>query len=152
MGRLSLLLAAAVLGGCASGGLFSQGRNWPAFAADVYGMTAADRDTLEAATASEYAEQGGADTAIRLAILTATPDASEQDFGAALDLLDEAEAELGIEPDSRDFVAFFRPIVLALQTRSSELSTQTLERQALEQQLEELKALEESLNDGALNR
>jgi hypothetical protein len=95
---------------------------------------------------------GEPDIAIRLAILTATPDASEQDLGAALELLDEAEAALRGEPDSRDFIAFFRPIVMALQAQSAALATESLTRQSLEAQLEELKALEESLNDGAANR
>lgn len=147
-------LAAAALAACAgTGGLFSNGRDWPAFAADVYAMPAADRETLQAATASEHAADGGADAALRLAILTATPDASEQDFGAALDLLDSAEAGLGdSDGASRDFIAFFRPLVLALQSQRSELAAETLERQSLEQQIEELKALEEALNAGRAQR
>lgn len=150
MRRLSLVLAAAALGACAgAGGLFSSGRDWPAFAADVYAMPAADRDTLQAATAREHAAEGGTDAAIRLAILTATPDASEQDFGAALDLLDAAESELDGDPRSRDFIAFFRPLVLALQAQRSELAAESLARQALEEQLEELKALEEALSGGS---
>ena len=154
MPRLSLLLATLSLGACAAtGGLFASGRDWPAFAADVYAMPAADRETLQAATAREHAADGGPDAALRLAILTATPDASEQDLGAALDLLDIAEAELGDKDGKgRDFIAFFRPLVLALQARSSELATESLERQALEQQLEELKALEEALNAGRADR
>jgi hypothetical protein len=150
----AIALAAAVLAACAgSGGLFSSGRDWPAFAADVYAMPAADRETLQAATAQEQAADGSPDTALRLAILTATPDASEQDLGAALDLLDSAEADLGSsDGSSRDFIAFFRPLVLALQTQRSELAAESLARQSLEQQIEELKALEESLNDDRTDR
>jgi hypothetical protein len=152
MGRFSLLLGVALLGGCASGGFFGKGRDWTAFAADIYAMPVDDRESLAAATAREHADSGEPDAAIRLAILTATPDASEQDLGAALELLDEAEAALRGEPDSRDFIAFFRPIVMALQAQSAALATESLTRQSLEAQLEELKALEESLNDGAANR
>ena len=147
-------LAAVSLGACAGAeGLFSNGRNWPAFAADVYAMPAADRETLQAATAREHAADGGADAAMRLAVLTATPDATEQDFGAALDLLDSAEADLGgRDGNSRDFIAFFRPLVLALQSQRSELAAESLARQALEEQIEELKALEEALNAGRSER
>ena len=112
-------------------------------------MPADERETLQAATAREHAADGGADAALRLAILTATPDASAQDFGAALDLLDSAEADPGgSDGRSRDFIAFFRPLVLALQTQRSELAAESLSRQALEAQIEELKALEEALNAG----
>ena len=147
-------LAASSLGACAgAGGLFSNGRDWPAFAADVYAMPAADRETLQAATAREHSADGGPDAALRLAILTATPDASEQDFGAALELLDGAEADLGgRDGGSRDFIAFFRPLVLALQAQRSELATESLARQSLEEQIEELKALEEALNAGRTER
>lgn len=151
---VAIALAAASLAACAgTGGLFSSGRDWPAFAADVYAMPAADRETLQAATAREQAGEGGADATIRLAILTATPDASEQDLGAALDLLDSAEADLGSrDGSSRDFIAFFRPLVLALQAQRSELATESLARQSLEEQIEELKALEEALNAGRTER
>jgi hypothetical protein len=116
-------------------------------------MPAADRETLRGATATEHAADGGADAALRLAILTATPQASVQDLGAALDLLDSAEADLGgNDGRSRDFIAFFRPLVLALQSQRAELATESLARQTLEEQIEELKALEEALNAGRAER
>ena len=63
--------------------------------------------------------------------------------------LDSAEADPGgSDGRSRDFIAFFRPLVLALQTQRSELAAESLSRQALEAQIEELKALEEALNAG----
>jgi hypothetical protein len=150
----TVAFAAAALAACAgSGGLFAGGRDWPAFAADVYAMPADARETLQAATAVEHAADGGHDAALRLAILTATPDASAQDLGAALDLLDTAEADLGSrDGGNRDFIAFFRPLVLALQSQRSALATESLTRQALEAQIEELKALEESLNAGRTER
>lgn len=151
---VAIALAALSLGGCAAtGGLFSSGRDWPAFAADVYAMPAAERETLQAATAVEQAADGGPDATLRLAILTATPDASEQDLGAALDLLDSAETDLGsTDGRSRDFIAFLRPLVLALQAQRSELAAESLTRQSLEAQIEELKALEEALNAGRTER
>ena len=126
----AIAAAATVLGACAgTDGLFSRGRDWPAFAADVYAMPAAEREMLQEATSLEHAADGGADAAIRLAILTATPDATGQDLGVALDLLDAAEADIGgsrgdgsRDGASRDFIAFFRPLVLALQARRSELA------------------------------
>lgn len=154
-GASTAAAAAMLLGACAgTGGFFSSGRDWPAFAADVYTMPAAEREVLQEATSREHSTDGSADAAIRLAILTATPDASEQDLGVALDLLDMAEAELGGGSGggggaSRDFIVFFRPLVLALQTERSRLAAESLTRQSLEAQLEELKALEEALNGGS---
>jgi len=152
-------VAALSLGACAgTGGLLASGRDWPAFAADVYAMPAAARETLRAATAVEHAAaQGSAgadpDVALRLAILTATPEASEQDLDAALGLLDSAETALGSrDGGSRDFIAFFRPLVLALQAQRAAVAAESLARQSLEAQIEELKALEESLNAGRTER
>lgn len=147
----AVAVTAAALCACAGSGLLTGGgRDWPAFAADVYAMPAAGRATLRAATALEHAAEGGTDAALRLAILTAMPDASEQDLGAALDLLDAAATDPdGADGASRDFIAFFRPLVLALQVQRAELAAESLTRQALEEQLDELKALEEALNGGS---
>jgi hypothetical protein len=162
--RLSLLLAAGSLCACAGpGGLFATGdtddTDWTAYAADVYARPAAERQVLRTDAANAYVEQGGADAALRLAIVTATPDASEQDFGAALDLLDEAEAGLGDSDGKGDgdaaslaFIALLRPLLLTLQSQRSALAAESLTRQSLEEQLEELKALEETLNASAADR
>jgi hypothetical protein len=149
-----LLLALGSLAACAgSGGLLAGRGDWPAYAAEVYALQAPERLARQAEAASEYAEQGGADRAIRLAILTGNPDASEQDFGVALDLLDEAEAGLGARnAESRQFIAFLRPLLLALQSQRTALAAESLLREALEEQLEELKTLEETLNASATDR
>jgi hypothetical protein len=158
--RLVLPLAAAstLLGACASSGtgvFGARGKDWPGYAAAIYAMPAAERQALQTEAANHYAERGGADAAIRLAILTATPDASLQDLGAALDLLDQAETGLGGgagDAESRGFIAFLRPLLLTLQAQRSALAAESLARQSVEEQLEALKALEESLNANDGNR
>ena len=97
MGALFVaMLAAVALSGCAtSGGIRAGGTDWPAYAADVYAMPVPERDALEAEVAEDYAAQGGADRALRLAIVLAAPGASDEDLAAALGLLDSAETALG---------------------------------------------------------
>ena len=163
------MLLPVALGGCAaSGGLGAGSRDWPAYAADVYAMPAPERDALEAEVAADYAAQGGADRALRLAIVLAAPGASDEDLAAALGLLDSAEAGRGAgaaQPTGGDaaapsdgtsargnFIGVLRPLLLSIQQQRSALAAESAARESLEAQLEELKSLEESLNAGGPQR
>ena len=169
MARLNAMVASvlvAALGGCASsGGIRARSTDWPAYAADIYAMPAPDRDALRAEVGADYAAQGGADRAIQLAIVLAAPGASAEDLAAALGLLDSAEAQLGAgaaQPggaaqqeggattsESRNFIGVLRPLLRSMQQQQAQLAAESLARESLEEQLEQLKSLEEALNASA---
>lgn len=148
--RLAALLTSGLLVACISQG--PRGRtamdeDWTAFAASVYAAPAAAREAQYAEAADAHAAERTPESAIRLAILMAGVNASPQDLGAALDLLDEAETGLdAADRESRNFIGLFRPLLLALESQRSRLDAESLAREALAEQLEELKALEEALN------
>lgn len=142
-------LAFAALGACVTtGGSGAMAVDWPAFGAAVLAESPTERERLRAEAELAHRSAPTAETAIRLALLTAAGAAGEADLESALGLLDYAAAEAATAGDagSLDFVRFYRPLLLERREREAALAAAVAARQALERQLNAFRELEERLN------
>lgn len=144
-----LLPALGLLGACATltgSDPTLPGNDWLAFAADVESSSAAERAESTLIARTDYAEDPGADSAIRLAILIANSENPSPDLAGAVSLLDFAAADPAVDDDDLAFIGVVRPLWRQLAEQGSALAFEVDRRQALEQQIEALKELEEQLN------
>lgn len=139
------------LGGCAAfGGAAAPGRagaeNWLAFGASLSGSGPSEFDALRETARQAYASRPTADSAIRLAILEASPANASPNLALAMRLLDEASVAGDSDEDDIVFVAFFRPWVANRQEQEAARAAALAESRSLRQQLNALRALEEQID------
>lgn len=122
-------------------------QSWVEFAAAVQAFEPAELDRAYARALSDHESMPDSESAIRLAVLTASPNNPSQDLARAIALLDTAAREAPSSGDgSVDFVQFYRPLLAQLLEARETVDEVVGERAALQSQLDALKDLEEQLN------
>lgn len=106
----------------------------------------AELDRAYARALSDHESMPDSESAVRLAILTASPNNPSQDLARAIALLDSAARGAPTGDANVEFVQFYRPLLAQLLETREVVDDVVGERAALQSQLDALKDLEEQLN------
>jgi len=146
-----LALVPIALGGCAlMDGQTDGGRgtrqDWIAYGAEVARASAPEFEAMRTSARAAHAAGESADSAIRLAILEASPGNTAANPALAVQLLDEAAGSGDADAGDIEFIGFFRPLVVSRREQQAALDAARAETNSVRQQLNALRALEEQLD------
>lgn len=151
--ELGVYLLLGMLAACATSAPAGRAypyRSWVEFGAAVHAFAAPEVDRAYTRAVDEHESMPDAESAVRLAILAASPSNAAQDLTRAIALLDSVAGEVPVDRDANaEFARFYRPVLAQLLETREALATAAVERAALQAQLDALKALEEQLNADA---
>ena len=145
-------LAAAALTACTTTAprddIYAYG-SWVEFGAAVQAFAPAELDRAYARALRDHESMPDSESAVRLAILTASPGNPSQNLARAIALLDTAVRGAPAGDANVEFVRFYRPLLAQLLETRGTVAEVVSERAALQRQLDALKDLEEQLNADA---
>lgn len=146
--RLAPYLFAVLLCGCSTlrpVERSTEPTDWIEFSNQVRALDPRELELRYLAAARQHAEMPTNETAIRLAVLLADSRAYFYDNDRALELLDDVARDAEDGTSDAEFARFLRDLL-------GPLAAERAQRQALESQLDALKALEQRLNADELER
>jgi hypothetical protein len=123
-----------------------QYRSWLEFGAAVQSYAVPELDRAYTRALSQHQTAPSAASAVRLAILTASPNNASQDLERAIALLDTADRSATAGDDISQFARFYRPVLTQLLDTRESLDRAAARSAELQSQLDALKLLEEQLN------
>jgi len=144
-----LYLAALALTACATSSPRDEVypyQSWVEFGSAVQSFAPAELDRAYARALSDHESMPDSESAVRLAILLASPNNPSQDLAGAIALLDTVSRGAPTRDANVEFVQFYRPLLAQLLESRETVDRVVGERAVLQSQLDALKDLEEQLN------
>ncbi len=126
--------------------------DWIEYGNSVRAFDASELERQYAAITREHATMPSSQTAIKLALLVTDSRAYFFDPDRAIGLLDGVVSNDAGDDASVEFAVFMRSLISQLSATEAALAAEREQRQALRDQLDALKALEERLNADELER